>query len=82
MRGSIIALTALSTATAAAVLVPSAGPATGGTPDTTAAVLSPTGLPYPCLIFHDSRALALRTQCATAMRLRHRARALERDPLR
>lgn len=72
MRGSIIALAALSTASAAALLVPSSGPA----------VLDPTRLPYPCLMSRDSQALVLRTQCATAQLLRHRARALERDPLR
>lgn len=92
MRGSVVALAALSTAAAAAILVPSSRSATVGTVDTVPAVLSPAllsplalrpvGLPYPCVMFRDSQALALRTQCATAQLLRHRARALERDPLR
>jgi hypothetical protein len=79
VRGSTIALAAISTATAAAVLVPSVRPPAVDTP--TGAPTNPK-LPYPCLMFRHSQAPALRTQCATATLLWRRARALERDPLR
>jgi hypothetical protein len=79
VRGSTIALAALSTATAAAVLVPSVGPSAVDAP---MGVPTNTKLPYPCQMFRHSQAPALRTQCATATLLWRRARALERDPLR
>jgi hypothetical protein len=79
VRGSTIALAAISTATAAAVMVPAVRPPAVDTPTT---VANSAKLPYPCLMFRHGQAPALRTQCATATLLWRRARSLERDPLR